>query len=36
MIDAPERPLSLKAYRWATGFAQPLARSLLQARARQG
>jgi 3-deoxy-D-manno-octulosonic-acid transferase len=31
-----ERPLSLKAYRWATGVASPLARPLLKSRARRG
>jgi 3-deoxy-D-manno-octulosonic-acid transferase len=36
MTPAPPRPLSLAAYRFAAGLASPFARSLLEARARQG
>ena len=32
----PSRPLSLRAYQAAAGLASPLARSLLEARARRG
>jgi 3-deoxy-D-manno-octulosonic-acid transferase len=36
MIAAPDTPLSLQAYRLATGLTQPFARPLLEARARRG
>lgn len=36
MNAAPLTPWSLRAYRLATGLSQPLARPLLQARARRG
>jgi 3-deoxy-D-manno-octulosonic-acid transferase len=36
MIGARPRPFSLRAYRAAAGFGAPLARSLLEARARRG
>jgi 3-deoxy-D-manno-octulosonic-acid transferase len=36
MIGARPRPLSLRAYRAAAGLASPLARPLLEARARRG
>lgn len=36
MTAAPDRPLSLRAYRLVTGLFQPFARPLLEARARRG
>src|SRR5215472_3934770 len=36
MMTAPDTPLSLQAYRLATGLTQPFAKPLLEARARRG